>query len=127
MENDNIYAASRQEEWREQLRKSMSPKERTAIERVKMPELAPDYRITCNEEVNQGISAEMALLEAKRCLDCPNPPQSGMTPDSALSISGIAQGTRVSSALLSPLTLMEATRYFAVSFPKIATDARAPM
>ena len=73
MENDNIYAASRQEEWREQLRKSMSPKERTAIERVKMPELAPDYRITCNEEVNQGITAEMALLEAKRCLDCPNP------------------------------------------------------
>ena len=69
MENDNIYAASRQEEWREQLRKSMSPKERTAIERVKMPELAPDYRITCNEEVNQGITAEMALLEAKRCLD----------------------------------------------------------
>ena len=73
MENDNIYAASRQEEWREQLRKSMSPKERTAIERVKMPELAPDYRITCNEEVNQGITAEMALLEAKRCLDCPDP------------------------------------------------------
>ena len=73
MENDNIYAATRQEEWREQLRKSMSPKERTAIERVKMPELAPDYRITCNEEVNQGITAEMALLEAKRCLDCPNP------------------------------------------------------
>ena len=73
MENDNIYAATRQEEWREQLRKSMSPKERTAIERIKMPELAPDYRITCNEEVNQGITAEMALLEAKRCLDCPNP------------------------------------------------------
>ena len=65
MENDNIYAASRQEEWREQLRKSMSPKERTAIERVKMPELAPDYRITCNEEVNQGITAEMALLTKK--------------------------------------------------------------
>lgn len=73
MNNDNIYAASRQEEWREQLRKSMTPKERNAIERVKMPELAPDYRITCNEEVNQGITEEMALLEAKRCLDCPNP------------------------------------------------------
>ena len=73
MDNDNIYAASREEAWREELRKSMSPKERTAIARVKMPELDPAYRITCSEEVNQGITAEMALLEAKRCLDCPNP------------------------------------------------------
>ena len=73
MDNDNIYAASREEAWREELRKSMSPKERTAIARIKMPELDPAYRITCSEEVNQGITAEMALLEAKRCLDCPNP------------------------------------------------------
>ena len=73
MDNDNIYAASREEAWREELRKSMSPKERTAIARVKMPELDSAYRITCSEEVNQGITAEMALLEAKRCLDCPNP------------------------------------------------------
>ncbi len=73
MDNDNIYAASREEAWREELRKSMSPKERTAIARVKMPELDPAYRITCSEEVNQGITTEMALLEAKRCLDCPNP------------------------------------------------------
>ena len=63
----------RDAEWREQLRNRMTPKERTAIERVKMPELAPDYRITCNEEVNQGISADAAVREATRCLDCPNP------------------------------------------------------
>lgn len=38
-----------------------------------MPELAPDYRVTCNEEVNQGLIEEMALVEATRCLDCPDP------------------------------------------------------
>ena len=60
--------------WREELRKSMKPKERTAIERVKMPELDPVYRATTRtEEVNQGLTKEMALTEAKRCLDCANP------------------------------------------------------
>lgn len=72
MANDNIDQ-SRNEQWREELRKSKTAKERTSIERVKMPELSPEYRITCNEEVNQGITKEMALLEAQRCLDCPNP------------------------------------------------------
>ena len=73
MENQDIRQAHRAAQWREQLRKEMSPKQRTAVERVKMPELAPDYRITCNEEVNQGLTAEMAVKEASRCLDCPNP------------------------------------------------------
>ncbi len=72
MANENIDE-SRNEQWRENLRKSKTAKERTSISRVKMPELSPEYRITCNEEVNQGISKEMALLEAQRCLDCPNP------------------------------------------------------
>ena len=63
----------RDAEWRVELRKSMKPKERTEIERVKMNELDPKYRITCNEEVNQGLTEEQALLEAKRCLDCANP------------------------------------------------------
>lgn len=63
----------RDAEWREELRNRMTPKERTAIERVKMPELDPAYRVTCNEEVNQGINAEAAIKEASRCLDCPNP------------------------------------------------------
>ena len=73
MENNDILAQSRNEEWREALRKSKTAKERTSIERVKMPELSPAYRITCKEEVNQGITEEMALIEASRCLDCPNP------------------------------------------------------
>lgn len=73
MENNDILAQSRAEAWREELRKSKTAKERTSIERVKMPELDPAYRITCKDEVNQGITEEMALIEAARCLDCPNP------------------------------------------------------
>lgn len=71
MQNNTI--APRDAEWREQLRKAMPPKQRTDIPRVKMPELDPAYRITCNDEVNQGISAEQAVTEATRCLDCPDP------------------------------------------------------
>lgn len=60
--------------WREELRKAMKPKERTAIPRVKMKELDPEYRShTRLEEVNQGLSSEQAVVEAKRCLDCANP------------------------------------------------------
>ena len=60
--------------WREELRKSMKPKERTAIERVVMPELDPVYRATTRtEEVNIGLTKEMAMKEAKRCLDCAKP------------------------------------------------------
>ena len=60
--------------WRDELRKSMKAKERTQIERVKMPELDPVYRATTRtEEVNQGLSKEQAMTEAKRCLDCANP------------------------------------------------------
>ena len=59
--------------WREELRKAHSPKERTAIPRAKMTELSPADRVTCNEEVNQGLSREQAVVEATRCLDCPDP------------------------------------------------------
>ena len=60
--------------WREELRKSMKGKERTQIERCQMPELDPVYRATTRtEEVNQGLSVEQAMTEAKRCLDCANP------------------------------------------------------
>ena len=60
--------------YREELRKSMKAKERTAIERCQMPELDPVYRATTRlEEVNQGLTAQQAMTEAKRCLDCANP------------------------------------------------------
>ena len=64
----------RKAEWREELRKSMKGKERSEIERVKMPELDPVYRATTRtEEVNIGLTREQAITEAKRCLDCANP------------------------------------------------------
>lgn len=60
--------------WREELRKSMKPKERTAIARCPMNELDPVYRATTRtEEVNTGYTREQAMTEAKRCLDCANP------------------------------------------------------
>ena len=76
--SENIAAApvdiDRNSEWREALRKSMKAKERTQIERCAMPELEPSYRRhQLREEVNQGLTMEQALTEAKRCLDCANP------------------------------------------------------
>ncbi len=73
--NDTIeILTDRNAEWRKKLRSSMKPKERTAIPRVVMPELDPVYRATTRlEEVNKGLTKEMALTEAKRCLDCAKP------------------------------------------------------
>ena len=69
-----LIAARRAEPWREALRKGMKNKERSAIERVKMNELDPEYRShTRLEEVNLGLTKEQAMMEAHRCLDCPNP------------------------------------------------------
>lgn len=64
----------RDSEWRKQLRAAMKPAERKAIERVQMPELDPVYRATTRtEEVNKGLTKEMAVREAHRCLDCGKP------------------------------------------------------
>ena len=73
MSEINKTSAPRDAQWREELRKATPAKERTSIERVKMPELDAAFRITCNEEVNQGLNAEQAVLEARRCMDCPDP------------------------------------------------------
>lgn len=72
MEQDNNIAP-RTAPWREELRAAMPAKERRAIPRVKMRELPPEYRVTCNEEVNCGLDEEQAVREATRCLDCPDP------------------------------------------------------
>ena len=64
----------RDAEWRKTLRSAMKGKERMAIERVVMPELDPVYRATTRtEEVNKGLTKEMAIREAHRCLDCVKP------------------------------------------------------
>ena len=74
-QNDSIdVLTDRNAEWRKDIRSTMKPKERTAIPRVQMPELDPIYRATTRtEEVNIGLTPEMALTEAKRCLDCAKP------------------------------------------------------
>jgi len=71
MMDDNLI--NRDAEWREQLRKRFTTKQRTALPRAVMPEIDPSYRVTCTDEVNQGLSIEQAVLEARRCLDCPDP------------------------------------------------------
>ena len=73
--NDSIEVLTdRNAEWRKELRLAMKPKERTAIDRVQMPELDPQYRATSRvEEVNTGLTKALALTEAKRCLDCAKP------------------------------------------------------
>ncbi|MBQ6037572.1 MAG: bifunctional dihydroorotate dehydrogenase B NAD binding subunit/NADPH-dependent glutamate synthase [Bacteroidaceae bacterium] len=73
-EQAEVAEKSRDAAWRQELRKSMKPKERMAIARAKMNELEPAYRAHVRkEEVNQGLTKEQALVEAKRCLDCANP------------------------------------------------------
>lgn len=65
---------NRDYEWRKELRAAMKPAERKAIERVMMPELDPVYRATTRtEEVNKGLTKQMAVREAHRCLDCGKP------------------------------------------------------
>ncbi len=71
MNKDTI--SPRDAEWREELRKAHTAKERREIPRAKMPELPASFRVTCSAEVNQGLSSGQAVLEATRCLDCPNP------------------------------------------------------
>lgn len=49
-------------------------KDRVAIPRVKMNELAPAVRIqSLYKEVNQGLTFDQAVTEAHRCLNCKNP------------------------------------------------------
>ncbi len=59
--------------WRVELRKALTAKERTEIERTVMPMAESSSRVRSFEEVNKGLSAEQAGLEATRCLDCPTP------------------------------------------------------
>ena len=52
----------------------LTAKERAAIPRVKMPELAPEERVkSLHKEVNLGLTPEQALTESHRCLSCKNP------------------------------------------------------
>ena len=71
---DTESLTDRNAPWRETLCKALNAKQRKQIERVQMPELDPAYRATTRtEEVNLGLTKEMAMTEAKRCLDCGKP------------------------------------------------------
>lgn len=73
-DDDIKTLTDRDADWRKELRSAMKPKERAQIERVTMPELDPAYRATTRtEEVNCGLTREMAVREAHRCLDCAKP------------------------------------------------------
>jgi NADPH-dependent glutamate synthase beta chain and related oxidoreductases len=56
------------------MKNTLSPKERMAIERVRMPEQDPQQRNTNFDEVNLGLTEEQAIREAQRCLLCKNRP-----------------------------------------------------
>lgn len=51
----------------------VAPKDRMKIPRQLMPEQLPQERAHNFEEVNLGYSAELAQLEARRCLECAKP------------------------------------------------------
>ena len=66
--------SDRNEPWRQELRQKVAGKDRTSIERVHMPETTPEERIKSQRiEVNQGLTADMAMREATRCMDCVTP------------------------------------------------------
>lgn len=61
------------EQW-QSAQKPLTAKERVAIPRVQMNELAPSVRVqSLRAEVNQGLTIQQALTEAHRCLNCKNP------------------------------------------------------
>ena len=74
-ESEHTHGVSdRNEPWRQELRQKVAGKERTSIERVHMPETAPEERIKSQRiAVNQGLTADMAMREATRCMDCVTP------------------------------------------------------
>jgi len=54
-------------------RQPLTQKERMKIDRVAMPEQAAELRAVNFREVNLGLTEQLAMLEAERCLQCPKP------------------------------------------------------
>jgi len=51
----------------------LTAKERMALDRVAMPEQKAALRAVNFREVNLGLTEQLAMLEAERCLQCPKP------------------------------------------------------
>jgi glutamate synthase (NADPH/NADH) small chain len=64
-----VFAASRPAQ-RSTPEKRLTPKERMAIARAQMPAQVARLRAANFAEVNLGYSAQLAMLEAERCLQC---------------------------------------------------------
>jgi len=71
--NQEYLKNEREQPWRVVLREKLKQKDRVKIERIKMPEQQPSIRNKNSLEVNIGLSAEQATIEAQRCLDCVTP------------------------------------------------------
>ena len=74
-ENDSIEELTdRNAAWRETLRKSMKNKDRMSIKRNPMPMVDMHMRTHDRiQEVAQGFTLDMAMSEARRCIDCAKP------------------------------------------------------
>lgn len=74
-ENDSIEELTdRGAAWRDELRKSMKNKDRMALKRHAMPMVDMHTRTHDRiQEVAQGFTLEMAMDEARRCIDCAKP------------------------------------------------------
>ena len=57
----------------DEVRPVLTQKERMAIDRVAMPEQDAAIRAVNFREVNLGLTRQIAMLEAERCLQCPKP------------------------------------------------------
>lgn len=57
----------------EKKKNELSRKERMAIPRQKMPEQDPRERVKNFREVPHGLTPELAMTEARRCIACPKP------------------------------------------------------
>ena len=73
MPSQEYLKAQRSAPWREELRTTIKNKDRTQLSRVEMNSVDPEVRSRNYEEVNLGLTAEQAIAEAQRCLDCVNP------------------------------------------------------
>ena len=74
MTREELIKERRAEPWRADLRKATPNKERITAPRTPMPTLGLEERLSAfHHEVALGYTTELAMEEARRCLDCPSP------------------------------------------------------
>jgi len=71
--NQDSLKNDRSQDWRVELRNIIKNKDRLKLQRVRMNEVDAEKRVQSYVEVNSGLTAEQAVNEAQRCLDCANP------------------------------------------------------